>query len=98
MFDSVFCLIIILVLEISHLGTLTGKARALNILIDWRVLGDVNGDGKVNHPDLFNIGQAYGSTPSQSNWDSNCDLNRDYRVAVSDLFYLGKNYGKTGSP
>jgi len=70
-----------------------------NTLIDGNVFvtiaGDVNGDGRVNASDLFDLSKAYSSDPSKQNWNPNCDFNRDNKVDASDLFDLNKNYGKT---
>jgi hypothetical protein len=60
-----------------------------------RIPGDVNGDGDVDALDLSDLNEAYGSTPKEPNWNSNCDIDGDDIVDVFDLFSLGKNYGKT---
>lgn len=78
----------ILTLKVVHDGP-------ANILVDWRIPGDVNGDHKVDHSDLFDLNKAYGSDPSKHNWNSDCDFNWDSKVDASDLFDLSKNYGKT---
>jgi hypothetical protein len=72
-----------------------------NLYIDAKVYvkmrGDVNSDGKVNVPDLFALGKAYGSTegpPASPNWNPACDFNGDHKVDVSDLSDLKANYGK----
>lgn len=59
------------------------------------ITGDVDGDGKVDASDLFDLSKAYGSDPSKPNWNPNCDFNDDGKVDASDLFNLSKNYGKT---
>jgi len=67
-----------------------------NILIDWRIPGDVNRDGKVDSSDLSAVSLAYGSDSTKLNWNSESDFNRDGGITVSDLFNLSRNYGKTG--
>lgn len=69
-----------------------------NILVDWRIPGDVDGDGKVDASDLTELSAAYGSTSASPNWNQNCDFNRDNIISVLDLYPLGKNYGKTKPP
>lgn len=56
--------------------------------------GDVNGDAKVNHIDLYQVGKAYGSSSSGPNW-LNADLNKDGTVSQSDLSLVAADYGKT---
>jgi len=60
-----------------------------------KLLGDVNGDRKVDASDLFDLSKAYGSDPSKPNWNPKCNFNFDNKVDASDLFDLSKNYGKS---
>lgn len=60
-----------------------------------KILGDVNGDEKVDVSDLFDFGTAYGSDSSMPNWNPDCDFNSDGKIDTSDLSDLSKNYGKT---
>jgi hypothetical protein len=57
------------------------------------LLGDVNGDNKVNYIDLFALADAYGSEPGDDNWDERCDFNGDNQVNYEDLFILADHYG-----
>lgn len=66
------------------------------VAVDWRIAGDVNGDGVVDANDLTRINRAYGSNPEKLTWDTQADLNRDNIVSCHDLFILGKHYGNTG--
>ena len=77
----------LLKLEVSHIGS-------VQIIIDWRTSGDVNGDGRVDSSDLSALSQAFGSFPSSSNWNQTCDLNYDNVVNVSDLYLTSRNYNK----
>lgn len=58
------------------------------------VVGDVNGDNKVDWRDLLRITLALGSTPGMRRWDSACDLNSDNRVNLADLRVALGNYGQ----
>lgn len=66
----------------------------IKILESRGVLGDVNGDKIVNGLDLILLMQAFGSTPSDPNWNPNCDFNNDLRVNGIDLIILSQNWGK----
>jgi exo-1,4-beta-D-glucosaminidase len=70
----------------------TVKVEGWNI-VDVRIVGDVNGDDKVDVSDLFPVGHAYDSEPLQPNWNAACDFNRDRKIDTLDLSSLSKNYG-----
>jgi hypothetical protein len=69
-----------------------------NTFVDGKVrvtiLGDAQGDGKVDVIDLFDLGKSYGSHPSAPNWNIQCDFNDDGEVDDSDLLDLSENYGQ----
>jgi hypothetical protein len=56
--------------------------------------GDVNGDFKVGLPDLVLLAQAYGSKPSNNNWNSNADIDGNNVAGLSDLVTLAQHYGQ----
>ncbi len=58
-------------------------------------LGDINGDDEVGLLDLAMLGQAWGSSEGDANWNSNADLNNDNTVTLLDLAILGQNWGNT---
>jgi len=60
-----------------------------------RLLGETNGDGKVDLKDVFRVGKAFGSVPGQPKWDAFCDINVDFKVDLKDYFTTCKNFGKT---
>jgi hypothetical protein len=77
----------ILSLQVAH------SSSMVEIIVDWRIPGDVDGDGAVNTNDLLRINTAYGSTIDQPTWDTLADLNWDDMIDCCDLFVLGKEYG-----
>lgn len=56
--------------------------------------GDPDSDCWVNINDLIIVGNAYGSTIGNSNWDGRADLKVDSIINIFDLSIVGKNYGK----
>jgi parallel beta-helix repeat protein len=59
------------------------------------IVGDVNGDGKVNLIDVFSVALAYGSYPGHPTWNPNYDINNDGKINLIDYFVTALNYGKT---
>jgi len=59
------------------------------------IVGDVNGDGKVNLQDVFSVALAYGSYLGDPKWNPNYDINNDGKINLIDYFTTALNYGKT---
>jgi len=57
--------------------------------------GDVNGDGKVDLVDVYQVAMAYGSYPGHPRWDPACDSNGDLKIDLIDYYTVTRNYGKT---
>lgn len=58
------------------------------------LIGDINGDGKVDNKDLVLFAKAYGSKPGDANWDPRCDFNSNGVVDLTDLVTLAFHYGE----
>jgi hypothetical protein len=56
--------------------------------------GDVNKDGYIDLLDLSLIEAAFGSIPSDPNWNPDADLDQNLVVNTYDLAICGGNYGK----
>jgi parallel beta-helix repeat protein len=59
---------------------------------------DLNQDGKVDLLDAILAAKAFGSTPSDKNWNSTADLNGDGQVDILDMIMLAQNFGKIYHP
>jgi uncharacterized protein (DUF2141 family) len=57
------------------------------------IVGDVNGDGKVNMQDIMLVLDAFGSYPGHSRWNAACDLNGDGKVDMADLTIVLSSFG-----
>jgi hypothetical protein len=56
--------------------------------------GDVDGSGAVLLTDLVTVAKAYGSKPSDPNWNPNADVDDNAIVGLSDLVIVAKHYGQ----
>lgn len=65
------------------------RARAVELI------GDINGDGKVDIKDVYAAGLAFGAKTGESRWDSKADLNGNGRVDLADLWVICDNFGQT---
>jgi len=63
--------------------------------IKVRLMGDVNGDGKVDMVDIGLICLAFGSGTMHPRWNPDADLNQDNRIDMKDIGYSALNYGKS---
>jgi hypothetical protein len=51
-------------------------------------------DGVVDFEDLMIFAMAYGSTPSDANWNVLCDIYPDDKIDFEDLMIFAMNYGR----
>lgn len=61
------------------------------------IIGDVNGDGKVNIRDFYTMAKAFGShgPPDPSpNWNPACDIVVDNVIDVKDFYLLCLHFGE----
>jgi len=66
------------------------------LIFSWPpMLGDLNGDGKIDIKDLALAAKAFGSYPSHPRWNSRADVDQDGRVYIKDLAIVARNFGKT---
>jgi len=70
-----------------------------NYMVDgWvkiKLLGDINGDDKVDIKDVAIVAAAFGSYPGHERWNPVADLNGDERVDIKDVAMVASNFGKT---
>lgn len=71
--------------------------------IKVRILGDINGDDKVDTRDLYKIALAFGSygpnklylgSPAHPNWNADADINEDNVINAKDYYFAAANFGK----
>jgi hypothetical protein len=59
-----------------------------------RIIGDVNGDNKVDIVDLNSIGKAFLSRSDSPRWNPDADINQDGYIDIKDLRLASKNFMK----
>lgn len=77
-----------LTINITHSGL-------AEIVIDWKLQGDINDDGIVSIYDLALVCKAYGSKEGDENYNPDADLNDDGIIDITDLAIVDENYGKS---
>jgi len=58
------------------------------------IIGDINGDFKVDIKDLVLVIKYFGSYPSHPKWNPNADVNSDGKVDIKDLVLVIKHFGE----
>jgi hypothetical protein len=57
------------------------------------ILGDLNGDNKVDVKDVAVVSLAFGSYAGHSRWNPLADINKDYRINVKDVALVSRAFG-----
>jgi len=63
--------------------------------IEIRILGDLNGDGKVNMKDISLVSHAFGSYPGAPNWNPLADFDGNNYINMRDIVVVARNFGRT---
>jgi hypothetical protein len=58
------------------------------------VIGDVNGDGWVEMMDYWVVGQAFGSSLGDPNWNPEADVYEDGVIEMMDYWVVSQHYGE----
>jgi PKD repeat protein len=59
------------------------------------LIGDLNGDGKVDMRDIAIVAKAFNTIPGDPNWNPIADLNGDGKVNMKDISIVAKAYNPT---
>jgi PKD repeat protein len=87
--------------EGNYTATLTvidASGRADSVTRTIRIsslVGDVNGDGKVDMRDIAIVAKAFNSIPGAPNWNPIADLNGDGKVDMRDIAIVAKAFNPT---
>jgi hypothetical protein len=60
-----------------------------------KLMGDINGDGTVNIPDIVLALNYFGSYPGHPRWNPDADLDLDNKITIADIIIVLANLGKT---
>jgi len=67
-------------------------------IVKIKMVGDVNGDGKINIIDIAIIALGFGSNLGDSRYSLICDLNRDDTINILDLGWAAVRFGESCIP
>jgi hypothetical protein len=65
-----------------------------SIKVKVRILGDINGDNKVDLKDVYTIQKAFGLYEGHPLWNPLLDLNGDQKIDLKDVYAVSRHYGK----
>jgi len=66
-------------------------------LIKIKMLGDVNGDSKIDIKDIATAAAAFGCFPGHERWNPDADINQDNKLDIKDLVLIASHFGETYS-
>jgi squalene-hopene/tetraprenyl-beta-curcumene cyclase len=58
-----------------------------------RILGDMNGDGKVDIYDAITFANYFGSQKGDARWNADADINRDGITDIYDAIVIARHFG-----
>jgi len=73
-------------------------AEHQHIQIITTIVGDINGDRKVDMRDIAITARAFGTIPGDDRWDPRADVNNDLKADMKDIAIVARNYGKLWTP
>ena len=78
-------------------NSITGMTCDLGslVIVEPALLGDTDGNGKVDIFDVVTVAKAFGSVFGDDDWNPETDLNSDGIVDIYDVVIIAKNFGKT---
>jgi hypothetical protein len=62
-----------------------------------RILGDMNGDGKVDILDVVEFANYFGLHKGDARWNADADMNRDGITNILDAIIIAEHFGISGS-
>jgi parallel beta-helix repeat protein len=71
------------------------STHSVKIVGNLILLGDINGDGRVNYQDLYLLATAFGSTLTKPNWNWFADINEDGYINYRDLLRVALHFGES---
>lgn len=83
---------------VPHETDIADNKMSSLITIKVRIVGDVNGDGKVNIQDIAAAALAFGGTPDHSRWlpyGPYADITNNNYVDITDIVIISINFGKS---
>jgi len=72
----------------------TGSNALSDGNISVRLVGDVNGDGRIDLRDTALVARALGSTPTSANWNPSADIDGDGVVNMQDITLVARHFGQ----
>lgn len=76
-------------------GASDNKTQVVMVSEAPPLIGDVDGNGKVDMVDIGLCCKAYGSKPGDSNWDPRCDVYNDGKIDMKDIGMVCQHYGES---
>lgn len=66
----------------------------VTLVLHANIIGDINGDGKVDMKDISYVARRFLCLPSDSLWDPVADINNDGRIDMKDISLVARHFGE----
>jgi peroxiredoxin len=70
-------------------------SEEIGYIISCVLIGDINGDGKVDKIDVSTVAKSFGSRLGDERWNEAADLNNDGIINIIDIALVALQYGKS---
>jgi hypothetical protein len=70
-----------------------GSWNIVTVNVQVILLGDLNGDGKVNIIDIAIVAKAFGKKHGDPDWNPSADLNNDKVINIVDIAIVAREFG-----
>jgi phosphatidylethanolamine-binding protein (PEBP) family uncharacterized protein len=82
-------------LTVSNAGGSSNASKTLTVNSAGTLVGDVNGDGRVDMRDMGYVARRFMCVPGDPLWDPTADFNSDGKIDMVDIGTVARHFGES---